>query len=155
MVRTSAIRSSPTGTRRNARRGLTLFEVLLSLAILAAAMAAIAQLVSSGVQSSVRARLQTEAIIRCQSRMAELIAVGDPTAVVTEVPFDDDPAWKWSVSSAATEQPGLLQVVVTVTHDAGNGFSDVSYSIPRLYRDTATMVSSSTSTSDDSSEDAP
>ncbi len=45
---------TPTANRAP-RSGLTLFEVLLSLAILAAAMAAIAQLVSSGVQASVRA----------------------------------------------------------------------------------------------------
>ncbi|WP_339908778.1 prepilin-type N-terminal cleavage/methylation domain-containing protein [Symmachiella dynata] len=134
---------------RAPRSGLTLFEVLLSLAILAAAMAAIAQLVSSGVQASVRARLQSEAIIRCQSQLAELIAVGDPLSAVADQPFADDPAWTWSISAAETEQPGLVQLVMTVTHDPGDGFGDVSYTIPRFYRDPIAAASLSATEPED------
>lgn len=140
---------------RAPRSGLTLFEVLLSLAILAAAMAAIAQLVSSGVQASVRARLQSEAIIRCQSQLAELIAVGDPLSAVADQPFADDPAWTWSISAAETEQPGLVQLVMTVTHDPGDGFGDVSYTIPRFYRDPIAAASLAVTEPEDDTGETP
>jgi general secretion pathway protein I len=142
-------------TNRTPRSGLTLFEVLLSLAILAAAMAAIAQLVSSGVQASVRARLQSEAIIRCQSQLAELIAVGDPLSAVADQPFADDPAWTWSISAAETDQPGLMQLVMTVTHDPGDGFGDVSYTIPRFYRDPIAAASLAVTEPEDDTGETP
>ena len=61
-------------TRRSRFSALSLFEVIVSLAILMGSIAAIGQLISSGVRASVQGRLQTQAIIRCESKMAEVVA---------------------------------------------------------------------------------
>ncbi len=121
--------------RGSGRSGLTLFEVLLSLAILAASLAAIGQLISNGVRGAVKSHLKTEAIIRCQSQMAELMAMSEPMPNVSEQPFADDPKWTWSVTSSETDAEGLASLVVTVSHAAENGVGRVSYSLSRLYRD--------------------
>ena len=48
------------------RRGFSLLEVLLSLAIFLAAFVALSQLSSSGMRTAVAARLETKAIMRCE-----------------------------------------------------------------------------------------
>src|SRR5258708_1867065 len=57
-------RSVP-ATRKN-RRGLSLFEVLIALAIFMGALAAIGQLIATGARGAVFAKLQTQAVIRCE-----------------------------------------------------------------------------------------
>ena len=111
------------------RQGLTLFEVLLSLAVLAVSLAAIGQLVSSGMRGAVQAHLQSEAVIRCQHQLGELMATCEAIPNLSEQPFPDDSNWTWSASSSDTEENGLVSVVVTVKHSAGNGIGEVSYSL--------------------------
>ena len=131
------------------RRGLTLFEVLLSLAILAGSLAAIGQLGCNGARYSVEAGVKAaEAVIRCQSKLAELIAIDDPTAGVTDEPFADDPAWSWTLSASETEVPGLYLLLLTVNHDGGDGFGNATYSLSRMYRDPL-AISVPTATTDD------
>ena len=53
------------------KRGFTLFEVLLALAIFAVSLAAIGQMMSNGLRGAVQARLQSQAVLRCQAKLAE------------------------------------------------------------------------------------
>ena len=57
--------------RKSASRpGLTLLEVLLSLGLFLGALAALSQLWYGGVRASVQARLSTQAILRCESKLS-------------------------------------------------------------------------------------
>jgi len=122
------------------RRGLTLFEVLLSLAILAASLAAIAQLVFTGTQGSLMARLESEAAVRCQNTLAELIAIGDPLTSVADQPFPDDPNWTWTLVSQETQDPGLYILQMTVNYASDGGFGEAEFTLNRMYRDPNTAL---------------
>lgn len=116
------------------RRGLTLFEVLISLAIFVGSMAAIGQLVATGVRGALRARLQTQAVLRCESKMAEVVAGISPFHPASDTPFVDDPAWTWSMSLAPGPNQELFLVEVTTAHQAGGQLGAVTFSLRRLVR---------------------
>jgi general secretion pathway protein I len=117
------------------RRGLSLFEVLISLAIFLGSLAIIAQLVDTGVRGAVRARLQSQAIIRCESKLAEVVSGAIPFQQTGETPFPDDPAWRWSVALLPGPYPDLYIIEVTTTHHVGNDPQGVSFALQRMIRD--------------------
>ena len=130
--------------------GLTLFEVLLSLAIFVMALAAIGQLVSNGMRGAVRARLETQAVLRCESKLAEVLAGIEPLQLMNNVAFADDPSWTWSLMIAAGPTEDLLDLELLVQHPASSGAGQVSFALRRLMRDPEAM--STTSSSTDSSQ---
>jgi general secretion pathway protein I len=140
----------PPSTIFSHRRGLTLFEVLLSLAIFVMAMAAIGQLVSNGMRGAVRARLETQAVLRCESKLAEVLAGIEPMQAVNNVTFADDPGWNWSLAIAAGPTEDLLDLEVLVQHPASTGAGQMSFALRRLVRDPE--ASSTTSSSTDSTQ---
>jgi type II secretion system protein I len=146
-------RQSAIGNRKSNRcRGLTLFEVLLSLAIFVMAMAAIGQLVSNGMRGAVRARLETQAVLRCESKLAEVLAGIEPLQAVSSTTFPDDPNWNWSLSIAAGPTEDLLDLEVLVEHPASTGAGQVSFALRRLMRDPeATSTTSSSSSTQSTS----
>ena len=60
--------------RRERRRGLSLLEVILSIAILGTSMAIIGQVFFAGYRSAVKARDLSDATILCDSVMAEPVS---------------------------------------------------------------------------------
>ena len=56
------------------RRGLSLLEVILAIAILGGSMAVIFELVRIGVISAIETRVRSEANILCDAKMAEVSA---------------------------------------------------------------------------------
>ncbi len=117
------------------RRGLTLLEVIIALGIFAGSMAALSQLITTGLQAAVRSRYQTQAIFRCQSKMAEVVAGYDPMDTVTDAPFEDDANWTWSLESQVGPHDALLELVVTVVHNDDTGFASASFRLSRYIRD--------------------
>lgn len=140
-----ACRADSTGTRAfqvvnahaagSSRRGLSLFEVVIALAIFMASIAAIGQLISTGARSAVYSRLETQAVVRCESKLAEILAGITPTQQAGGGTFSDDPSWSWTVSVASAQHENLFIVDVTVSHAANSGMGRVSYSLRRLVRD--------------------
>ena len=66
--------------RGGARRGLSLLEVMISIAILGGAMAAVGQLVRIGARSAAEARDQSKAQMLCENKLAQItsgLAAGD------------------------------------------------------------------------------
>ncbi len=61
------------------RSGLTLIEVLLTMAIAAMVLAVLTQLQDSGVRAATSATLAAEASVLCQSEMDAWLAGGQPT----------------------------------------------------------------------------
>jgi type II secretion system protein I len=125
------------------RHGLTLLEVLISVTIFFASLTAILQILSMGRQSEMMTRLQTEAILRCEAKMEEVISgVQELTSVSDETM--SDPAgeesggsgtWQWSLQSDSTETTGLLQVTVTVNYVIPDTDPIASFSLMRYLRD--------------------
>jgi len=122
----------PTATLR---AGFSLFEVIISLAIFAFSVAAIGQLVSSGVRGAVQSRLQTQAMFLFESKLSELVAGITPLQAARATPFPDDTAWTWSVELQSGPQPDLYVVRVTVDHASASQTGSLTYSLSRVIRD--------------------
>ena len=122
-------------TRRNARRGLTLLEIILALTIFFGAMAALSQLAWSGSRAAIQARLKTQAIVRCEAKLAEVLAGIEALGPKSNVAFPDDSKWTYSVSIGDSPFPDLLQVQVTVGHTGNNSLANVQFSLNRWMRD--------------------
>jgi Tfp pilus assembly protein PilV len=123
------------GMADSSRAGISLFEVVLALSIFLGAVVALSQLTNNGMRTAVSARLQTQAVLRCESKLAELVAGVEPLEDVTEQPFDDDENWTWSLATATGPHADLLNITVSATYDSGSERSLASYSISRLLRD--------------------
>jgi uncharacterized membrane protein YgcG len=116
------------------RRALTLFEVIVSLAIFVGAMAAVSQLIANGARGALQARMQTHAVVRCESKLGELVAGAISATAASNVAYDDDPNWNWSLTLRAGPQESLLIAEVTVAHPSDNPAGNVSYTLSRLLR---------------------
>ena len=121
--------TSPKTNKRH-RRGFTLLEVILSLAILTGAIAVLGELARIGLDNAGYTQNLTKAQLLCEGKMAEItagITLPDP---VTGVSFEsemsdetasmidpDETAWLYSIASDLIDENGLLQITVTVYQD--------------------------------------
>ncbi|MBN1589790.1 MAG: prepilin-type N-terminal cleavage/methylation domain-containing protein [Pirellulales bacterium] len=103
-----------------ARRGFTLFEVILSLAIVGGAMAVISQVVWSGLENARMTQELVQAELLAENVMAELLVGIRPLESVQDSPFDEDDSledpeqWVFSVDISPLEIEGLQEARVTV-----------------------------------------
>jgi general secretion pathway protein I len=116
------------------RRGLTLFEVLLALAIFVGAFAAIGQLINSGVRGALQSRMRLQAAQLCQAKMGEVVCGALPLQSAQAV-FPEDAAWSWSMVVSPAPVPGLMLVQVTVQRVSKNQQATVKFDITRYVRD--------------------
>lgn len=122
--------------RRSNRRGLTLYEVLLALVILLGSTVVIGQIISTGSRAAVQAQLQSEAILRCQTKLSEVVAGIEPLQSVSGQPFQDaGPEWSWSLQFGTGPHIDLLDLEVTVAHTDPATQQVVSQSLRRYLRD--------------------
>ncbi len=98
--------------------GFTLLEVILALAIMAGATAIIGELTRNGLMSSQRARDLTRAELVCESVMTQIATGALAASSTSNVPYDDDTRWLYSIDVQAAAQAGLLEVTVTAVRDA-------------------------------------
>jgi hypothetical protein len=109
-----------TRRRRPARRpGLSLLEILLSLAIFLLSLVAIGGLVDSGSERGVSAAMQAAGTRLAQSKLAEVESGAIPVSSGGQGTFDDEPEWNWSVESASAGVPNVYQVTVRTWREAG------------------------------------
>lgn len=105
-------------TRPATRPGLSLIEVLLSLAILLLALVAISRLVELGSQHGNNARAATRGARLAQSKMAEVEAGVIPLDSGANGQFEgEDGGWSYTVTPAAAGPPNLYTVTVKVSRD--------------------------------------
>jgi general secretion pathway protein I len=97
------------------RRGLSLMEVLVALAIFLMALVVLGRLVIFGSDHAVDAQYQIQAADLCQAKLAEVIAGAVPLSSQADVPFNEDPNWLWSLDCENTNYPGLWSVTVRVS----------------------------------------
>ena len=120
---------------RIARSGLTLFEVVLALAVFLGTLAALSQLTSTGTRAAAWAQLQTQAVIRCESKLAEIIAGVEKAETVRTVKYIDDPKWNWSLLIKPTSHPDLIDLEVTVQRVVKHSQDVVTHTLVQLVRE--------------------
>lgn len=103
------------------RRGLSLLEVLVAVAVLLLSLAAISRLLSFGADRAVDIRFQSRAGQLCQSKMSEIVAGIVPLTSQSDVPVDEDPDWRWSMTANSGSVTGLYNVTVRVGRDRPDG----------------------------------
>ncbi len=101
------------------RRGFTLIEVLVSLALVGAILPAAMAGISLAMGLGVTARQRTEAAILARSKLAEMMATGDWQSSATRGDFGDEwPQYSWQVAVSEWEEPQVSEVALTVTWKA-------------------------------------
>ena len=121
--------------RQIRRAGLSLLEIVLALAIFFGAMAVLSQLAWNGARAGVQSRLKTQAIIRCEAKLAEVLAGLEPLQSKSRVQYPDNSAWTYSVSILETSYPDLLQVDVSVSHTGNSAMANTEFTLRRWMRD--------------------
>jgi len=126
--------------RRVSRPGLTLLEVLVSLAIFLMALVALSRLIGMGSDFARDAQQQTECLRLAQSKLNELMA-GVTTLESTSGAFDanaDEAMYQYTIDVADNEEGlnGLHNVTVTVFRERPDG-SKMSVSLSHMLYDPA------------------
>ncbi len=138
--------------RNDRRRGLTLLEVVLTLGIFVAAMAVLSELVANGHRAAIESRLQTEAIIRAEAKMNEVIANPNLLVGASGMPFEEEYSagsgqWTWSLAVQSWDQnTNLLQLELTVAHQSQSGMGNATYTLRRYVRDPQALLEAEAAT---------
>jgi general secretion pathway protein I len=89
----------------------------------------------------VRTKLETQAVLRCESKLAEVLAGIEPLQAVSGGAFDDAaPGWSWDLGVSNGPRQDLLIVEVSTVHTNGNGTQDASHKLVRLLRDPGSLA---------------
>jgi general secretion pathway protein I len=141
-----------------ANLGFTLLEIILSLAILAGALAALGEVMRSADQSATTAEDETQAQILAASVMDELVAGSRELTAANQVPFDtnQNPSWVYSIALEQTAYDELIAARVRVELQANAQLQPANFELVRWlpnpnYQSTSTDQQSSSSTSSTSS----
>jgi hypothetical protein len=109
--------------------------VVLALAIFIGALAAISQVLRTGSQAAIRTQLASEAILRCEQKLNEVLSGVLPLESSDHVRFEDDNAWQWSLQVFDSGTVNLLRLELTVEHLGPAQSVNTSYQLVRLLRD--------------------
>src|SRR5262245_7686358 len=106
----------------SARRGLTLFEVVISLSIFLVAMVPLWHLVNISSERALDVQQQAKGSLLCQAKLAEVISGAESLTSSGPNPFSQDSAkdWQWRLD-ASEDVTGLWRVRVTVQRDRADG----------------------------------
>ena len=103
------------------RGGMTLLEVIISLAIFLFSMVALLHLMSLSGERARDGLFQTEATLRCQSKLAEVMHGAIPLASSSWSDFPEAPEWNWEVEVQGSEYTKLSTVQVGVRRKKADG----------------------------------
>src|SRR4051812_4507286 len=104
--------------KRHARRGMTLLEVIVSMAIFLIALGAILPLIQMGQSRAVEIELQAVALQKCQSKIAEVMAGGEAMSTQTDATFPestDGDDWRWSMD-VGQDDSGVANLWTVTVH---------------------------------------
>ena len=96
------------------RRGLSLLEVILSIAILGISMVAIGYLYDLGFRAARQAQFRSDANLLVDSIMAELAAGVIPAESTDGTTIESAPDWQYEIEIEDSQQPGLFLATVVV-----------------------------------------
>jgi general secretion pathway protein I len=120
---------------RHQRRGLSLLEVILSIAILGGSMVMIGQLYHLGYRSALQARLRSDANILADTTMAELASGVLPLESTGDTEVPDNPGWSYAIEIQPSLQPGLFMATVIVKRGEESAAVTTSISFVRFIPD--------------------
>lgn len=129
---------------RIGRSAITLFEVVLALAIFLGAFAAIGQVLRTGTASSIRAQLTSTAALRCERVMNDVLAGVLPMQSIARTPFEEDPNWVYTVNVLDGGVPNLLIVETVVERQGTRQTSSLSFRLTRMIRDPQIYIDAAT-----------
>ena len=118
--------------KKRYRSGLSLLEVILSIAILGTSMAVIGQFFFLGFRAADRARRQFDATLICDSVMAELAAGVIEAQSISGAQAPNTPQWQYSVDIVNSDIAGLLLATVSVRQ---SNEDNIEMSLVRLLPD--------------------
>lgn len=117
------------------RQGITLFEVVLALAIFVGAFAAISEILRNGSQAATRSQMASEGALRCENQLNAMLVEAVPLQTTPPTPFEDDSEWQWSANVVESAVPNLFQVEMVVQHVRSiDGSVNATTSLTRLIR---------------------
>ena len=109
------------------RSGISLLEVILSIGILGASIAALSSVVMNGAGAAIDAKNRAMAQMLCEQQMAQLLINNImPVAVNGQPLMSPDPNMSYTLSVLVQPAPlnGLLIIQASVTGTASNGTED-------------------------------
>jgi general secretion pathway protein I len=111
------LKTNATNRRSQNRKGISLVEVLIALAIFLMSLSVIGQLVDIGSDNALRAKSQNTATRLAMSKMAEIEAgvIVASTSASGDFSQDGDEGWTWEMNSTASDVANLYSVTVTVS----------------------------------------
>lgn len=160
----SFLRTKRPALRRDKLAGFTLLEVILSLAILAGALAALGEVMRLAERSASAAEDETQAQIHAASIMEELQAGSRELSAAQQSPLNtgDDPPWAFTIEIGQTQYDELVSVKVRVEQQMEARLQPAKFEIvrwlpnpdyvaPTTDDDSATSTTGTSSTSGSSS----
>ena len=117
------------------RRGLSLLEVILAIAVLGGSMAVIGELVRMGVWNAEEARELTKAQLLCEGKLEEVAAGITPLESAADTAFELDPEWSYTIETGTLDQQGLIQVRVTVQQVESERLYPLTFTLTRWILD--------------------
>lgn len=120
---------------KNQRAGVSLLEVVISVAIFLAALTAILSLLDMGNQSRLSVSLDAKAAILCESAMAEYVSGYRDLISTTDEPIENEDNWSMTTSVEPADGESLLKVTVLVKHTVNENNVNSSFRLMRLMRD--------------------
>jgi prepilin-type N-terminal cleavage/methylation domain-containing protein len=115
--------------RQRRRRGLTLLEVIVAMAIFLMSFIALASLLNMGQMHAIEVQLQATALQKAQSKMSDVICGSEALGSQSSVPFTEDLTQQWTWSMDAEQDPNIANlwvVTITVSHPLDNSAVKVS-----------------------------
>ena len=116
------------------RRGLSLLEVTLAIAILGGCLAVIGELVRMGSRHAEEAREMTVAQLLGESQMESIVAGILPAQSVSSTAFERDPDWTYAIEVTPLNGTELLEVTVHVQQ------AEVTREVPLVFSLTRWML---------------
>ncbi|AMV22571.1 hypothetical protein VT03_32040 [Planctomyces sp. SH-PL14] len=131
-------------------RGLTLLEVVISLAIFMGALAAISQIASQGMRVATEVQWESEAVLRAESQMNSVV-VGVLPMQSASGTFEDNSQWQWNLITATdTLHPDLIRLEMQVSHLNSAGKPTMTFALVRSVRNPDVFLNSGTESSSSS-----
>jgi general secretion pathway protein I len=125
------------------RRGFSLLEILLALAILGGSLAVLSQIVGTGADSASSARDLALARLICQAKLAETLVSGITPVTVPSTPIvspdsSSTTPFFYAIDVAPAGLDGMLAIRVSVeAQDSNGGPAIAQYSLTRWIIDPA------------------
>lgn len=122
------------------RRAFSLLEILLATTILLGAIVVLGQLAHLGLRNAREASKMARAQQLCQNKLEGIVLGLEPPESIENVPFDEDPAWLYSIEMEPVEREGMMAVRVSVKEDLPEPSTPLEFSLVRWVSTAATSA---------------